>query len=144
MSKEANIAVVRRFMEAYSTGDASAIKAVDEVTASDFVHHAPYGDLDREAMKRSISNRPFPDEAIMIEDIVADGDKVAIRTTRTGTHTRQLGNISPTGKKVKIAEFKVFRLNGGKIAEDWSLNNGLLAYQQLGALPPTSEIGKTR
>ena len=142
MSKEANIAVVRRFMEAYSKGDASAIKAVDEVTTSDFVHHAPYGDFDREAMKRSISNRPFPDEVIRIEDIVADGDKVAIRTTIQGTHKRQLGNIPPAGEKVKFTEFVIFRLNDGKITEDWSLANALAMYQALGALPPSSEIGK--
>ena len=141
MSKETNAAAVRQYVEAWNKGDASIF---DRITTSDFVFHATGGgvDVDKEAELRNISNRTaFPDEASEIEDVVAEGDKVAIRTTSTGTQKGQSGNIAPTGKRVTNAQFKIFHLKDGKIKEVWSLMDRLSYFQQLGALPPTGEIG---
>jgi predicted ester cyclase len=140
-SKDHNVAVVRSFLEGVDKGNDSIIA---ELTSPGFVHHAVGRglDMDREALRRSMSSPSFPDEVITIEDIVADGDKVAIRTTNSGTHKGQVGNVAPTGNKVKFSEFVIFHLKNGRITEDWSLIDRLGMFQQIGALPPTSEIGK--
>lgn len=140
-SKEANIAVVRRFLDGFDKGDGSVI---GELTDPGFVHHAIGRglDMDREALRRSMSSPSFPDEVLTIEDIVADGDKVAVRTTNSGTHKGQVGNVAPTGNKVKFSEFVIFHLKNGRITEDWSLIDRLAMFQQIGALPPTGDIGK--
>ena len=143
MGIEENKEIVLQFNERMSNGDVSAI---DELTTDNFVHHLiDIGiDANREIAKQSRENvtPTFPDFASDIEEIVAEGDKVVIWVTSSGTQIGQYGNIPPTGKKVKFAQFVLFRLENGKIAEAWQLHDFLTLYQQLGIFPPYEEIGK--
>ena len=141
MPKESNVAVVRKFLEGWAKGDDSVI---DELTSPGFVHHIMGRglDMDREALRRSMSSHSIPDIVLTVEDFVADEDKVAVRITNSGTHMGQVLNVKPTGNKVKFAEITVFHLKDGRITEDWSLVDRLGFFQQIGALPPSSEIGK--
>jgi len=77
-------------------------------------------------------SRPFPDLTTTIEDLMAEGDKVAVRQTWRGTHTSNFLGIPPTGKQVTFTSIEVYRVSGGKLAEEWvELDmHGLL--QQLG------------
>jgi steroid delta-isomerase-like uncharacterized protein len=138
---EENKEIVRRFNEGRSTGDLSVI---DDLLTDDCIVHAlgTGGDSDRESLRKTPFRDAMPDSAATIEDMVAEGDKVAMRFTWAGTHTDQLGNIAPTGKHVEVARFALFRLENSKIAEIWILTNSLGFYQQLGLLPPDEEIGK--
>jgi len=66
---------------------------------------------------------------------VAEGDKVVARWTSFGTHNGDFMGISPTGKQVTTSGITIFRLQDGKIVEEWSESDMLGMLQQVGALP---------
>jgi steroid delta-isomerase-like uncharacterized protein len=70
-----------------------------------------------------------------IEDMVAEGDKVATRMTSRGTHTGDFRGIAPTGKQFTVTGMDLFRIADGKIAEQWTNLDTLGVLQQLGVLP---------
>ena len=55
-----------------------------------------------------------------IEDLIAEGDKVCVRMTLTGTHTGEYLGVAPTGKKIRIRNICIYRIVDGKIAEGWT------------------------
>jgi len=77
----------------------------------------------------------FPDGQITIEEIIAEGDTIALRGTFHGTQTGQFQDIPPTGKTVTVPALDMYRLSEGKIVEHWGGPNQLLLLQQLGAIP---------
>ena len=78
----------------------------------------------------------FPDLQTTIEDLIAEGDKVAVRQTWRGTHTGNFLGIPPTGKQVAFTSTEFYRVAGGKLAEEWVELDMLGLLQQLGAIPP--------
>jgi predicted ester cyclase len=74
----------------------------------------------------------FPDLHITIEDMIADQDKVVTWFTTHGTQQGALGSIPPTGKQVAVSTIEITRIAGGKIVEDWGLDDRLGMLQQLG------------
>jgi steroid delta-isomerase-like uncharacterized protein len=135
---EENKAVVRRFNELveeyWRTGDADAF---DEVVASDLVHHAPGLPPDREGMKQDLPmfRAAFPDMRLTVEDMIAEGDKVADRVTVRGTHEGELMGIPATGKQVEFTETHIARIADGTIVERWGEWDVLGMMQQIGAVP---------
>ncbi len=91
-----------------------------------------------EAMKEFLGEHfaDFPDWHEKIDLIIAEGDKVALITTGTGTQRRQIGSFPSTGKKVELVNFTVYRLENGKIAETWLIWDNLEMLRQLGHFPP--------
>lgn len=77
----------------------------------------------------------FPDLKGTLEDIFADGDKVATRITWRGTNTGSLMGMPPTGKHVSFGVNNIFRIVNGKIAENWPQVDMMGLMQQLGAIP---------
>ena len=77
----------------------------------------------------------IPDIKYKVEDIVADGDIIAIRASFTGTNTGPLRGIPPTGRKVSIKEAFFFRWEGDKVVEEWTFINYMALMQQLGLAP---------
>ena len=77
----------------------------------------------------------FPDLQLTTEDMVAEGNKVAIRNTWRGTHQGAFQGLPPTGKHVTFTGTDVFHVVGGKIAEQWADLDALGLMQQLGGLP---------
>jgi predicted ester cyclase len=77
----------------------------------------------------------LPDLQVTIEELVAEGDKVAVRRSYAGTHREELLGIPPTGKQVRISGISIFRLAEAMIAEHWEQLDRLALMQQLGALP---------
>jgi SnoaL-like polyketide cyclase len=63
----------------------------------------------------------IPDLRVMIEDMVAEGDKVAVRRSYQGTQQGQLFGVPPTGRPFQISGYSIFRLVEGKITEHWEL-----------------------
>ena len=133
MGIEENKELARRFVE-NANKDGSSV--LDEITTDNFVMHNMHSgtDLDREAMKKSNINIhiPFPNQSLTLDDIVAEGDKVSVRTTFRGTQDGKFRDIDPTGKNVSVARFIIFRLENGKLAEGWFLGDSLGTFQQLG------------
>ena len=81
-----------------------------------------------------------PDVRRQIEDMVAEGDRVAVRWSAVGTHTGEwthpvVGRIAPTGKRVTNTAITIFRLAEGRIGEAWEVSNMLGLLQQMGAIP---------
>ena len=78
----------------------------------------------------------FPDLRIVIEDQVAEGDKVASRYTGSGTHQGELRGFPPTNNRVEVTGTITSRFADGKIVEEWNNIDGLGMMQQLGIVPP--------
>jgi predicted ester cyclase len=78
----------------------------------------------------------FPDLNATVEDIVAEGDKVVVRQTWTGTHTGgDFMGVPPTGRTVPIGVIDIIRIAGGKFVEHWGQMDAMGMMQQLGAMP---------
>ena len=81
----------------------------------------------------------FPDFRLIIDDLVADADKVAFRWTFNGTHRGPLANIPASGKQVSVSNnVGIFRIADGKVNESRLCWDKYALLQQVGALPPSS------
>jgi len=136
MSTEENKAIVRRFWEEFNKKN---LAVVDELYAANFVfHRAGMEDIrGSEGLKQYLATAltAFPDFHYTVEDMVAEGDKVVVRLTGTGTHQGEFQGIAPTGKQVTLTATQVHRLVGGKFVETWAVADMLGLMQQLGAIP---------
>ena len=66
-----------------------------------------------------LMKRAFPDLQAHVEDIVAAGDKVAVRVRFRGTHSGEFLGIPATGRTVEYVSHEFYRIAGGLIAEEW-------------------------
>lgn len=78
----------------------------------------------------------FPDFRITIEDLLEQGDRVFARWVLEGTHEGRYFDTERTGKRVAMRAFEVFRFEGGKVRELWTMPDRLGMGQQLGIAPP--------
>ena len=141
MGIEENKAVVKEFIARFGNGDKSVI---DELTTENLVGHLMTGkgiDRDRSLIKQAsyVSGHDiYADYSITIDYLIAEGDKVMALSTIRGTHT-SAWDIPPTGKEVHKSRFTLYRLENGKIAETWNMDDVLGEFQQLGVLPSLPE-----
>jgi steroid delta-isomerase-like uncharacterized protein len=77
----------------------------------------------------------FPDLRIEIEDIIAEGEKVAHRFTFYGTHRGEFLGIAATGKSVSASGMQINLFSGGKCIEVWSVHDSYRFLTQIGAVP---------
>jgi steroid delta-isomerase-like uncharacterized protein len=76
----------------------------------------------------------FPDLERPVDDMVAEGDKVIARWTSIRTQAGYFQGIPPTGKRVSMSGMTIFRLDNGKIVEEWSVSDMLGLLTELGAI----------
>ena len=139
---EANIATARRLIEeAFNSGN---LDVLDEIYADDFVDHDPLlGDQDKEGVRQSIAayRGAFPDLHITIEDVIAAGDKVAMRWRGEGTFQNEFMGQQPTGEMGEpVNGIGIDRFDEeGKIVEAWGQWDTLTLLRNVGALPETAE-----
>ena len=136
---EANKAIVRRwFEEVWNQGREAT---VDELFAANGIG---YGLGDTEAPVHGPAEfKPFarnlrgalPDIRMVIEDILAEGDKVTVRITVEGTHLGGQLGVAPTGRRIRIAGVVIVRIAGGQIVEGWNSWDQLGLLRQIGAIP---------
>ncbi len=127
MSAEANKAVVRRLWEeVWNRADLAVADAIFDAAYA--AHEKAFVPLMRAA---------FPDSHHMIEDLIAEGDKVVTRFTWSGTHRGEFEGIPPTGRHISVQGIWIHRLEGGRIVEgrDWGQVDWLGLLRQLDALP---------
>lgn len=129
---ESNKAVVRKFFEAYNTGDWNQL---DQFVTVDYVHHNNDAQLTLERFKRGAAwiRAGMPDYHNVIEDIVAERDLVVVRFTGHGTHLGSFYGETPTSKPVVIYGMAMIRLKGERIVEDWETIDEHDFMRQLGA-----------
>jgi steroid delta-isomerase-like uncharacterized protein len=137
-SLEQNKALMRNYIEeAWNKGN---LDFIDKNFSSDFVSHGtlPGQPTNRDAVKRVISTirNAIPDLHITIEDMLAEGDKVASRWVTKGTHKGDLMGAKPTGNKISVSETVVVRVKDGKVVEGWANRDDLGFLQQIGLIPP--------
>jgi len=126
LEEEKNKALVRRFWEAVARGD---IDAIDELLAADFVDHSTLAGQEpgREGYKQQVAEQhaALSDVRSTIEDQVAKGDKVVTRVTWRSIHDRgEYFGLMPRDKEVVVTAMAMHRIERGKIAEEWSEDNG--------------------
>jgi steroid delta-isomerase-like uncharacterized protein len=78
----------------------------------------------------------FPDFEIRIDDMFAAGDKVAVRARMSGTHKGPFLGAPATGKRVSYDSYELYRLEGGKVAEEWICSDLVTLMTQIGAISP--------
>ncbi|KRT73352.1 MAG: hypothetical protein XU12_C0010G0090 [Deltaproteobacteria bacterium CSP1-8] len=137
MSKEQNKALLSRIIkEVFNQGK---ISLIDDLLAPGFVEHEelpPGIPPGREAVKQhcTLFRSAFPDLKVTIDDTIAEGDKVAVRCTWSGTHEGEFMGIPPTGKSVSFGVIDIVRIAGGKVVEHWGQMDAMRMMQQLGAI----------
>ena len=141
MSVEENKALVRRLVEVWNNRNWGVL---DELMAPDCVdHYSLPGEAQktgREGYKEAQINvtNAFPDLHFTIEDMIAEGNKVAVRLTFSGTHRDEFLGIKPTSKRMTVVEISIWRIVNGKFVEEWGFSDRLGALQQLGIISPIS------
>lgn len=127
-------AVIRKGYEALNNRDPDLFR---EVHADDVVLHDTNDDargIDALTEHQWAFIEAFADLNYEIEDMIAEGDRVAVRHTATGIHEGELQGIEPTGAEVEVPVMIMFRLENGKIAEVWLHDDRLGMLRQLGVV----------
>ncbi|HET8688228.1 MAG TPA: ester cyclase, partial [Methanosarcina sp.] len=136
ISTEENKAIVRRFFEeGPSKGNLSI---ADELLSPDFAIHVPLpASPGVEGINEVITTcrAAFEHLNVTIEDMVAEGNNVAVRFTAHGVHKGNFMGLPATGKPITMTGIEIFRIKDGKIAELWGEANLLGLMQQLGIFP---------
>jgi steroid delta-isomerase-like uncharacterized protein len=121
-AEEKNKALARKFFEeAWGKGN---MAVVDEFMAADYVEHPSPSTLPpgAEGLKQLIAayRTAFPDLKTMLDDIFAEGDRVAFRWNVSGTHLGDWLGIPPTRNHVAANGITVFRISEEKVVESWT------------------------
>ena len=137
MGAEENRAVVQRFLEELFNG--RDLDAIDRYIADDYVDRVTPPDIPptRDGFRQFVGSflDALPDFRYTIDDMIADGDRVAVRLTAQGTQQGELMGIPPTGKRATWGEMHIGRMQDGKIVEHWGQIDNLGMLQQLGVIP---------
>lgn len=132
MTIEANKQVASEFIDGvFVRGDPAVL---ERLTADDFVAHTfgpkPVGkEFLRQALPRmsaGLSNAEF-----RIDDVIAEGDRVAVRLTSSATHTGTFMGMPASGRRYSIQEIHIFRIRDGRVSEHWHEFDKLALMERL-------------
>jgi len=133
--QEKNKAVARSFFEdVLSPGK---LEKYSDSHTPDFVAHGSNGDYTlAEDMAAARDERTaMPDMQMKVNQMVAEGDLVAVRWTAWGTNTQAGMGFPATRKKIRISGITIFRFKAGKMSEEWSAWDMLSVLKQAGLFP---------
>jgi len=132
--EEENKTLLYRIFDLLNKGE---LTAYYELFDNSYVAHVHGRDIPLEELKKLDAGvfALIPDYHFTLNDVIAENDKIAFRTTCVGTHTGEAMGITPTGKKLEFVMFCISRFYDGIVAEDWMLTDLLQMIQQLGAVP---------
>ncbi len=138
MSFEQNkSAAIQILLEVFNKGD---LAVAHEMLASDYVEHAfvpvslPPG-ITGFKLFVSALRLAFPDFQYTVDDVIAEGDKVVVRSTARGTHKAEFFGLPASGKQATWSEIHINDFADGKIVEHWVVQDRLGMMQQLGFIP---------
>jgi steroid delta-isomerase-like uncharacterized protein len=94
-----------------------------------------------EAAKQQAAHfrRGFPDVVSTIEELIAEGDKVVARWRSRATHQGEYMGTPQSGKEVEFTGISFYRIEEGKIAEEWSVEDHFGLMGQIGAVAQTEQ-----
>lgn len=140
-STEANKAVVRRYME--EIANQANLALIDKLFSADSIWQGPnFPELrGREARKEFFASmrKAFPDIRFTVDELIAEGDKVVLLWSNSGTHRGEWWGVAPTGKKVSFGGTSTYRFADGMITEEFMQHDALGVMQQLGVVPALSQ-----
>src|SRR5712691_5019663 len=141
MTVEQNKVLVRRFFE--EVLNKVDQRAAAEIIAPDFIAHHPAfldGIRGPEGIMQmtGMFHAAFPDLHYDPQDLVAEGDRVAVRWSASGTHRGPFQGFPATGKAVTITGIDIFRVGSKQLEEAWVNSDFLGLMQQLGMIPTQS------
>ncbi len=132
-----NKSVIRMFIE--EVINQGRFERADDLVAVDFVELDPLPGQQhgREGLKEVIGHMrvAFPDIHWVLDEMVAEGDKVFSRFTWSGTHRDVFLGIPATGRSVRVTGMVIDRVVDGKMAESRILMDSLSLMQQLRVIP---------
>ena len=117
-------------------------QAFDRLTAPAFAYClGGQPPRDRAAMLAFLQgvHAAFPDWRVQIDDIVAEGNTVAVRWSGQVTHEGPFHGIPATGKRIAVSGVNLYRIEDGRIAQEWEQMDSLGMLAQLGVLPPAGK-----
>jgi predicted ester cyclase len=137
----------RLIEETFNDGN---LAVADQLIAPGAVNHDPSepahmrGLRGPEVLKRTVQmyRTAFPDVRITVDDVIASGDKVALRWHSEGTHRGELEGLAPTGARGSVTGISIDLWKDGQVVESWSEWDNLGLARQLGAAPPEGSIGE--
>jgi steroid delta-isomerase-like uncharacterized protein len=86
----------------------------------------------------------FPDLHLEVEDVIAQGDRVAVRATFRGTHLGELEDVPPTGRAVVVQQIHILRIADGMVVEHWAGRDDITLLRELGAMGNAAEEADER
>ncbi len=141
-SEEAR-AVALAYFDSFNTGDADALAAL---LAPEYAHHGAVvaqQDRDLHIERLRVNRAAFPDGSYDVQDVIADGDLVAVRHVFTATLQGPYAGVEPAGQPVAVRAVHIHRVACGQIVETWNSGDGLGLLRQVGALPPAGPSPRT-
>jgi steroid delta-isomerase-like uncharacterized protein len=128
-----NKEIVREF---FSAIDGNKFDKLNELFSNDFCLKAPGIETPwkKEDVFQAIKSHyaSFPDWTHNIEDMIAEGDKVAVKLTQNGTHKAQYKGISATGKIMTNPAVSIMTIVNGQVKDWWVIEDNLGFMKQLG------------
>jgi predicted ester cyclase len=136
MSIEENKELVRRIEHAWDSGDLDALDELfhPDVTSNASVPFLPPG-LEGWKISHLAMHRAVPDRKVTIEDMIAEGDRVAVRCRLRGTNLGGLAwaGAAPNGGPIDMEWITIYQIEQGKVKRCWALNDMSTLVRQIGA-----------
>ncbi len=133
MSTEQNKSMLKRIFAELNKGN---FNVIDELFAEDFVdrYPAPGATPNKGGFKQLMAglHETFPDWHFRVEDMLAEGDKVAYRFTTQGTDKGGFMGLPATGKQINYGAVGILRFARGKVLERWTIADSMTLLHQLG------------
>lgn len=142
--RELNKQIVKRLlMECFSGGH---IEVLDEIISPDFEFEYPNLPPSIEGLKALVkkNNESFQGWQFSIHDMLADGDKVALRWSASGVHVKSFLGEPPSGGEVRLKGQSIYQLKDGLIWKDWVEPDNLGFMTQLGLVAPVDFLAEDR
>ena len=130
--------VEKLFETCFNQGD---LGLLDQLVAPDYV--GPRGDKGPAGFRGIVVGlrTAFPDIHYTVDDVVAEGDRVAVRWHWTGTHKAPFRAFAATGQDVSNPGIGIFRFKDGKIVAAALETDRLGFLEQIGVVPANVGLG---
>ncbi len=136
MSTEKNLALINQVLELINNRN---LDEAFELYDLNYIYHGPGGQelKGRDGIRGlwELFLAAFPDLTSTVDEVISEGNRVALRWTIRGTHTGELFGIPASNKSITLPITEVFRVENGQLAEAWDRYDRLHLMEQIGAAP---------